>query len=100
MLRITDKQSSQVLFFFAASLFVTTDAISGTGGAMFSDIYTFFEDLILGFFGKSISLAAVAVGSIFAIGRANPILVLVGVAFAIFLNYTPGMISGVMTATV
>jgi len=79
---------------------VAADAISGTGGAAFNPLYTFFEDLVLGFGGKAAAVAAVALGSIFSLARLNPVPILAGIAFAIFINFSPGIIGTIMTATV
>lgn len=90
----------KLAFLILITAFVTADAISGTGGTAFSPLYVFFEDLVLGFGGKAISIAAVALGGIISMARVNPIPILAGVAFAIFLNFSPGIINVIMTATV
>lgn len=95
-----NKRTLRVLLAGLVTFTVAADAISGTGGTAFSALYTFFEDLVLGFGGKAISIAAVALGAIISLARVNPIPILAGVAFAIFLNFSPGIIGTVMTATI
>lgn len=79
---------------------VISDVISGTTGTAFNPLYTFFKELVLGFGGKAVSIAAVALGGIISMARVNPIPILAGVAFAIFLQFSPGIIEVIMTATV
>jgi conjugal transfer pilus assembly protein TraA len=42
----------------------------------------------------------VGIGAILSIARVNPIPILAGVGFAIFLQYTPTIITGILTATI
>ena len=49
--------------------------------------------------GRSISLAAVIVGAMVSVVRSNPMPILSGIAFAIILNFTPGIITGLLSAT-
>lgn len=95
-----DKRHLLALLVLVTACFLAADAISGTGGTAFNPLYTFFEDLVLGFGGKTASVAAVALGAIFSMARVNPVPILAGVAFAIFLNFSPGIINTIMTATI
>lgn len=95
-----DKRHLLALLVLVIACFLAADAISGTGGTAFNPLYTFFEDLVLGFGGKTASVAAVALGAIFSMARVNPVPILAGVAFAIFLNFSPGIINTIMTATI
>lgn len=95
-----DKRHLLALLVLITACIVAVGAISGTGGTAFNPLYTFFEDLVLGFGGKAISIAAVALGGIISMARLNPVPILAGVAFAIFLNFSPGIINVIMTATV
>ena len=89
-----------VYLFLLVSLCVAGDAVAGTTGTSFNALYDFFKDLVLGFGGKAISVAAVALGGIISIARVNPIPILAGVGFAIFMQFTPGIIEVIMTATI
>lgn len=95
-----DKRHLLALLVLVIACLLAADAISGTGGTAFNPLYTFFEDLVLGFGGKTASVAAVALGAIFSMARVNPVPILAGVAFAIFLNFSPGIINTIMTATI
>ena len=97
---VINKKSLIFLAFVVMSLVIVSDAVSGTTGTSFSALYTFFKDLVLGFGGKAILIAAVALGGIISIARVNPVPVLTGVGFAIFMQFTPGIIEVIMTATI
>ncbi|MBK6617927.1 MAG: hypothetical protein IPG31_05995 [Nitrosomonas sp.] len=100
MFEINKKSLIFLALLMALSLVIVGDAVSGTTGASFTALYTFFKDLVLGFGGKAISIAAVALGGIISIARVNPIPVLAGVGFAIFMQFTPGIIEAIMSATI
>ena len=95
-----NKRHLQALLVLVTACFVAADVISGTGGTAFNPLYTFFEDLVLEFCRKTMSIAAVALGAIFSMARVNPVPILVGFVFAIFLNFSPRIINTIMTATV
>ncbi len=95
-----NKRHLQALLVLVTACFVAADATAGTGGTAFNPLYTFFEELVLGFGGKAVSVAAVALGAIFSMARINPVPILAGIAFAIFLNFSPGIINTIMTATI
>jgi len=100
MLAINKKSLIFLALLMALSLVIVGDVVSGTTGTSFSQLYTFFKELVLGFGGKSISIAAVALGGLLSMARCNPIPVLAGAAFAIFFNFTPGIIEVILTATI
>ncbi|WP_285615969.1 TraA family conjugative transfer protein [Hydrogenophilus thermoluteolus] len=75
-------------------------AMAGTTGTEFQNLYNWVNNTVTGYFGKAISVAAVGVGAIMSIARVNPIPILAGVGFAVFLQYTPTIITGILTATI
>lgn len=86
-----------------SSLFPVTGAAvagSGTADTTFNDIYNWINTIITGSAGKTIALAAAGIGALMTIGRGNPIPILTGVAFAIFLLYIPSVISTIFSATI
>ena len=56
--------------------------------------------MVTGYFGRAVAVAAVGLGAILSIARVNPVPILSGAGFAIFLQYTPTIITGILTATV
>lgn len=81
-------------------LLVAGTAFAGTGGTEFQNLYTWINDVVTGYFGRAVSVAAVGVGAIMSIARVNPIPILAGIGFAVFLQYTPTIITGILSATV
>lgn len=81
-------------------LLVAGTAFAGTSGTEFQNLYIWINDVVTGYFGRAVSVAAVGVGAIMSIARVNPIPILAGIGFAIFLQYTPTIITGILSATV
>ena len=75
-------------------------AVAGTTGTEFQALYTWVNDVVTGYFGRAVAVAAVGLGAILSIARVNPVPILSGAGFAIFLQYTPTIITGILTATV
>ena len=75
-------------------------ALAGTTGPEFQALYTWVNDVVTGYFGRAVAVAAVGLGAILSIARVNPVPILSGAGFAIFLQYTPTIITGILTATV
>lgn len=84
----------------ALALVVAEPSFAGTQGNEFESLYTWLNDITTGYLGKSISIAAIVVGAILAVARANPMLILAGIGFAVFLQYTPSIVAGILTATI
>jgi len=94
------KRNTHHLLATVALCLVAGTALAGTTGTEFQTLYTWINGVVTGYFGRAVSVAAVGIGAILSIARVNPIPILAGVGFAIFLQYTPTIISGVLTATI
>lgn len=94
------KRNTHQLLAAVALGLVAGTALAGTTGTEFQTLYTWINGVVTGYFGRAVSVAAVGIGAILSIARVNPIPILAGVGFAIFLQYTPTIISGVLTATI
>jgi conjugal transfer pilus assembly protein TraA len=77
-----------------------TGAMAGTTGTEFQSLYTWLTGLVQGYFGKAAAVAAIGLGALFSLARLNPIAILSGIGFAVFLQYAPTIASGILTATV
>lgn len=75
-------------------------ASAGTNGAEFQALYTWLNGVVTGYGGKAAAMASIGIGAIFSVGRSSPLPILGGVAFAIFLQYVPTIVTGILTATV
>lgn len=94
------KRNTHQLLAAVTLCLVAGTALAGTTGTEFQTLYTWINGVVTGYFGRAVSVAAVGIGAILSIARVNPIPILAGVGFAIFLQYTPTIISGVLTATI
>ena len=77
-----------------------TGALAGTTGTDFQSLYTWLTGLVQGYFGKAAAVAAIGLGALFSLARLNPIAILSGIGFAVFLQYAPTIASGILTATI
>ena len=77
-----------------------TGALAGTTGTEFQSHYTWLTGLVQGYFGKAAAVAAIGLGALFSLARLNPIAILSGIGFAVFLQYAPTIASGILTATI
>ncbi|RJP53426.1 MAG: hypothetical protein C4583_04570 [Anaerolineaceae bacterium] len=81
-------------------LTAATGAMAGTTGTEFQSLYTWLTGLVQGYFGKAAAVAAIGLGALFSLARLNPIAILSGIGFAVFLQYSPTIASGILTATI
>lgn len=93
------KQVFKVAFMLAIMVGARA-ALAADTGAEFEGLYNWINGIVTGYFGKAIAVAAVGIGAIMSVARVNPIPVLSGVGFAVFEQYTPTIISGILTATI
>ena len=91
-----NRKTQVVLAALALSL-VAGSAVAGTTGTEFQNLYTWLNNVVTGYFGRAVAVAAVGIGAIISIARVNPIPILAGVGFAVFLQYTPTIITGILT---
>ena len=75
-------------------------ALAGTTGSEFQSLYTWLTGMVQGYFGKAAAVAAIGLGALFSLARLNPIAILSGIGFAVFLQYAPTIASGILTATI
>ena len=92
--------SKKKIILIAAMLVISSSAFSGTTGTEFLALYTWINGVVTGYLGRAIAMASVAIGALMSVARSNPIPILAGIGFAIFLQYTPTIITGILTATI
>ncbi len=83
-----------------ALLTAATGALAGTTGTEFQSLYNWLTGMVQGYFGKAAAIAAIGLGALFSLARLNPMPILSGVAFAVFLQYAPTISTGILTATI
>jgi conjugal transfer pilus assembly protein TraA len=81
-------------------LTAATGALAGNTGTEFQSLYTWLTGMVQGYFGKAAAIAAIGLGALFSLARLNPMPILSGVAFAVFLQYAPTIATGILTATI
>lgn len=94
------KQLNKMHLLAACLMVLSGAAMAGNTGTEFQTLTEWITNVVTGYFGRAVSIAAVGVGAILSIARVNPIPILSGVGFAIFLQYTPTIISGILSATI
>lgn len=75
--------------------------MAGTTGTEFQTLFQWVHDEVTGqSLGRTIALAAVGIGAMLSIAKVNPLPILAGAGFAVFLQYTPAIVTGILTATI
>ena len=93
-------RKTQIVIAAVALSLMAGSAFAGTTGTEFQNLYQWIDGVVTGYFGKAVAVAAVGIGAIMSIARVNPIPILTGVGFAVFEQYTPTIINGILTATI
>ena len=91
--------ASRALAAAAFLLALSGAAHAGGGGTEFTTVVTQLQEWATGGLGQVIALAAVLVGAIVSVVRSNPLPILSGIAFAMILNFTPGIVVSLLTGT-
>ena len=84
----------------ALALLVPLSAFAGTTGAEFQALYTWVLGIATGYAARAIGIAAIVIGALMSLGRGSPMPILSGIGFAVFLAYLPGVVNGLLTATI
>lgn len=84
----------------SAVLMAATAASASTTGGEFQVIYETFEGWVQGYAGMAIAIGAIGMGGLLSLARQSPFPILTGVGSAILLQYSPEIVSGIMTATI
>ena len=77
-----------------------TTAFGSTTGDEFEVIYQKFEGWVQGYGGMAIAIGAVGLGGLASLAKQSPFPILTGIGSAILLQYSPDIVSGIMTAVV
>lgn len=84
----------------ALAMLVPFSAFAGTTGAEFQALYNWILGIATGYAARAISIAAIVIGALMSLGRGSPMPILAGIGFAVFLAYLPGVVNGLLTATI
>ena len=97
---ILNKKHAKPFAFATCLALAATNAVAATTGTEFQSLFTWLLGEVQGYGGQSIAIAAVAIGAILSIAKVNPIPILGGIGFAVFLEYVPTIITGILSATI
>ena len=78
----------------------STSVMAGTTGTEFQGFYDLMVSWTSGYLGKGIALAAFLLGAALGMVKGTMIPALVGIGFAIMFSVGPGVITGMLAATV
>ena len=97
---ILNKKHAKTFAFATCLALAATHAEAATTGTEFQSLFTWLLGEVQGYGGQSIAIAAVGIGAILSIAKVNPIPILGGIGFAVFLEYVPTIITGILSATI
>jgi conjugal transfer pilus assembly protein TraA len=75
-------------------------AVAGTSDTEFQTIYNKIMGWAGGYAGKSLAVVALLIGIMAGVTRSNFVPVIAGAGFALALGFGPGILSGIVTATI
>ena len=101
MLKSIDMKKGAMLFALLALMLAFTGmAVASTTGAEFQGLYNTLVGWTDGFLGKTIAIFAFVIGLGLGVARSTPIPAISGIVFALFVAYGPGLLDGIVTATI
>jgi conjugal transfer pilus assembly protein TraA len=75
-------------------------AVAGTSDTEFQAIFDKIIGWANGYAGKSLAVVSLLIGIMAGVGRSNFVLVVAGAGFALALGFGPGILAGIVTATI
>lgn len=102
LLALSDQTKKMLILFavvLAVILIMSGTVQAGGGGGEFDEVWDTLEDWTKGTLGKIIAGAMILVGIVGGVVRQSLMAFAVGIAGGMGLNYTPEIISAIMTAT-
>lgn len=84
----------------AAALLAAGTVAAGTSGAEFQVVYNTFEGWVQGYGGMAISVGAIGLGGLASLAKQTPFPILTGIGSAVLLQYSPDVVSSIMTAVI
>ena len=75
-------------------------AHAGTTGAEFQNLFNLVSGWATGYLGKALAIGAFLVGALVGFAKSTAMPAMIGIVFAILFSVGPGVITGMMTATI
>jgi conjugal transfer pilus assembly protein TraA len=98
-LSFVGKPSAKSLVVLATGVFAAS-AYAGTTGTEFQGFFDLIQGWTTGYLGKGLALAAFLLGAALGMVKGTMLPALVGIGFAIMFTVGPGVINGMLTATI
>ncbi|MFA6120811.1 MAG: TraA family conjugative transfer protein [Sideroxydans sp.] len=99
-MKIKQLHQQKLQLLLAVSMLAPISAFAGTTGTEFLALYNWIMGIATGYAARAISIAAVVIGALMSLGKGSPMPILAGIGFAVFLAYLPGVVNGLLTATI
>ena len=93
------RPSTKSLALVAASLFAAS-AYAGVTGTEFKAFFDLIQGWTTGYLGKGLALSAFLLGAALGMVKGTMVPALVGIGFAIMFTVGPGVITGMLSATI
>lgn len=84
----------------ALALGIMAAAVAGTSDTEFQAIFDKIIGWANGYAGKSLAVVSLLIGIMAGVGRSNFVPVVAGAGFALALGFGPGILAGIVTATI
>lgn len=97
---LTKKQNTNMMLGLIASMFVVAIAQAGTTGTEFQALHTLLTGWANGYLGKSLAVAAFLFGAGYGVAKQTIVPAILGIVFALVFAVGPGVIDGMLTATI
>jgi conjugal transfer pilus assembly protein TraA len=97
--RLSEKALLRALIFLIA-LIAVWSAVAGETGTEFEGLYDLLFGWAQGYLGKAFAFAAFIAGIAAGVAKSSPMLGAIGIVFAIVISVGPGIINGILTATI
>lgn len=98
MLKIN--KSNTNLMLIIAGLFAVAVAQAGTTGTEFEELHTLLTGWANGYLGKALAVAAFLFGAGYGVAKQTIVPAILGIVFALVFAIGPGVIEGMLTATI
>jgi conjugal transfer pilus assembly protein TraA len=99
-MKIKQLHQQKLQLLLAVAMLAPLSAFAGTTGTEFQALYNWILGIATGYAARAISIAAVVIGALMSLGKGSPMPILAGIGFAVFLAYLPGVVNGLLTATI
>lgn len=99
-MKFTSKQTTKMALVLFVGLIAGAMAQAGTTGTEFQALHTLLTGWANGYLGKSLAVAAFLFGAGYGVAKQTIVPAILGIVFALVFAVGPGVIDGMLTATI